>query len=98
MTMTPDERAEEKLTADEDPPNWKTAVVDRIEQLQNDEAIAVLEFLDGKKLNVLTKHLPNPHAGAVYVMEFDQRPKTEARRRREIGNLQDKLIEKPDDD
>ncbi|MFB6355492.1 MAG: DUF3006 domain-containing protein [bacterium] len=78
---------------DEDPSKALTAVVDRVEQLQNGKEIAVLEFLDEKKMHVLGKYLPNLHPGAVYVIDFTERPEIEQKRREEISELQEDLIQ-----
>lgn len=93
------DRVPDDVREDERPPEALTAVIDRIEPVQNGHAIAVLGFLDGKKLHVLKQHLPEGvDEGSVVSMNFEEHPEIEQERRNEISELQDELITKPGDD
>lgn len=71
------------------------AVVDRIES-----KVAALELIESRH----TFHLPvqvlpdEVHEGAVVEIDFKLRPEVEEERRQEINDLQDRLIQKPDDE
>ncbi len=71
------------------------AIVDRLEG-----DIAVLEFIEPRfGFQLPVEVLPEDvHEGAAVEFDFKLRPEIEAERRQEIRQLQDELIEKPDEE
>ena len=70
------------------------ATIDRIEENEVGEKLAVLVFDDGQELVVPTRQLPHPvRAGAVLRLTFQPDHRLESERRAEITRLQQKLFD-----
>ena len=70
------------------------ATIDRIEEDEGGEKLAVLVFDDGQELVVPTGRLPHPvRAGAVLRLTFQPDYRLESERRAEIARLQQKLFD-----
>jgi len=73
-------------------PKDRSIVVDRIEN-----GVAVVEFLDEGGFQISANRLPNAHEGGVYELVPVERPHIEERLRNQIEELQEDLIEQPEE-
>jgi hypothetical protein len=73
-------------------PKERTIVIDRIEN-----GVAVVQFLDEGGFQISAERLPNPHEGGVYELVPVERPHIEERLRNQIEELQEDLIEQPEE-
>jgi len=71
------------------------AIVDRIE-----EGIAVLELIQPRfNFQMPVEILPDElHEGAAVALNFELRPEIEKKRRQEVRDLQQKLLDRPEDE